>query len=411
LIPVIVPNVHVILIHFPLALLGVGLFIEIFNFMWHGGSLHKAGRWMILIGTLLLVPVATSGIYALYDVSTHGNSPDTWNELVSGSGFTVRDWGLVRQHVVLNSVASVLALIAVVWWLGASDRVRKYIYFPSLGMIMIAMGLIAVGAWHGGEMVFREGFGVDGKFSSANEGPPPQSSRWQDQLEFAISPMQVHLVLAGFVIAVAAGGMGVSYRRSAEKLPPPPAAPQGQYTERPTDPWSNVPSPRELTAVIPSTPPPARFWIVAAILAVLTLTAGLYVGGFLIFTKGIDMAQLRGAIVGLGMPSQRRIGAHIVIGSSILVLCLILGGLGKWAPRHREFLGLTALLLILAVAAQVWVGTLLLFDGDTGPIDHFRPAPAAEEPATQPATEPASQPATGPSSQTAGGQWPVASGQ
>jgi hypothetical protein len=156
-----------------------------------------------------------------------------------------------------------------------------------------------------------------------------------------------------------------------------------------------------LAAAPPAAPPSPRFWIVAAFLAILTLAAGLYVGGFLIWPKVIDFPQLRDALSHLTSPSHRRIGAHIVVGSSILILTLILASLGAWAPRHREFLGLFALLLILAVGAQIWIGTLLLFDGDTGPIDHFRPVPAAEEPSSPPATEPSTQPVTQPSAQTA----------
>jgi uncharacterized membrane protein len=398
LIPLIAPNLHVILIHFPLALLGIGLFIEVFNFLWHDSSLHKAGRWMILIGTLLLPAVATSGIYALYDVSSHGMGFDSFSQLQSGSGFIDRDWQLVRQHVLLTGTAAGICLIAVCWYLGASDRTRRFIYFPVLTMLLIAMGLLTVGAWYAGDMVFCQGFGVVGKFESANEAQPPPNMNLQQQYEFSISTMQVHLVLAGFVFAVAAAGLGVAYRRSGQK--PPPTLLQKSLRDVVNDPWSQVPSSSEL--VMPDDPalPSPRFWFTAAFLALLTLAAGLYVGGFIILPKVLDWSHLRDALANLATAGQRRIGLHIILGGGILILCLILAALGVWAPRQRELLGLSALLLILAVGAQIWIGTLLLFDTETGPIDHFRPPPAAQQeiPPPPPPTLPSTQPTT----QTAG---------
>ena len=407
MIPEIIPNLHVILVHFPMALLTAGVLIEILNFLWHGGSLHKAGRWMILIGTLMMAPVVTSGIYALYDVATHGNSPDNFSDLASASGFTMRNWGLVRQHVLLTGTAAAIATIAVIWYLGASDRARKFVYLPAFTLILLSMGLLVVGAWHGGEMVYRQGFGVDGKLSSSNEGPPPQSQNLLDQLEFSLNPMQIHLVFAGFLFAVAAGAMGVSYRRSTDKARRPlMAAQESTYEQKASDPWSSVPAPHELAPPESSTPPSPRFWVAASLLGIITLALGLYVGGFSVWPKVLDFPQLRDSLMGIALAGQRRIAIHIILGTSILVLCILLAIIGFWAPRQRELLGLASLLLILAVAAQIWIGTLLLFDGDTGPIDHFRTPPAAQEPATQPASQPMQTPMQ-PTTQTAAVQSPV----
>jgi uncharacterized membrane protein len=403
LIPDIVPNLHVILIHFPLAMLGVGVVIEIFSFFWYGGSLHKAGRWMILIGALMMAPAATSGIYALYDVASHGVGADTWEQTKSASGFTAHDWGLVRQHVLLTGTAAVICLISVIWFLGASDRARKFVYLPALTLIFLSLGLLAAGAWYGGEMVYREGFGVDGKFPSSNQVSPPTSGTILDQIEYSVSPMQVHIVLAGFVVAAAAGAMGLSYRRSSEKPQRRLLEPSTPPTETMNDPWSAVPGPREISPDPSTTPPSPRFWLLAIFFAAATLALGLYVGGFLGGPKIFDIGQFRDAVADLGTSSQRRVGLHIVLGLSIVALCIILAILGKWAPRQREVLGLASLLLILAIAAQIWIGTLLLYDNDSGPIDHFREAPAAQQPTSIPSTEPATQPMImTPSTQTAG---------
>src|SRR3954454_23424604 len=58
------PNLHVVLVHFPLALLAAGLLVEVFSFLYRRSTVRVAGRWMILLGALSLVPTALTGAYA-----------------------------------------------------------------------------------------------------------------------------------------------------------------------------------------------------------------------------------------------------------------------------------------------------------------------------------------------------------
>src|SRR3954465_12000314 len=78
------PNLHVILIHYPLGLLVVGTLIEFFSFLgWRRSAFRAAGRWMLLIGILSLTPTLFSGLYALADVNRTSDTPDdaTWMEI------------------------------------------------------------------------------------------------------------------------------------------------------------------------------------------------------------------------------------------------------------------------------------------------------------------------------------------
>jgi uncharacterized membrane protein len=57
------PNLHVVLVHFPIALLVIGTLIELFSFLgWRTSGFRIAGRWMIGLGALLAIPTSLSGI-------------------------------------------------------------------------------------------------------------------------------------------------------------------------------------------------------------------------------------------------------------------------------------------------------------------------------------------------------------
>ena len=64
----IVPNLHVALLHFPIALLLLGTAIEVFSFLWRRSGVRIAARWMILLGALSMLPAAASGMFAFSDV-------------------------------------------------------------------------------------------------------------------------------------------------------------------------------------------------------------------------------------------------------------------------------------------------------------------------------------------------------
>jgi hypothetical protein len=66
--------------------------------------------------------------------------------------------------------------------------------------------------------------------------------------------------------------------------------------------------------------------------------------------------------------------AHSVAGVAIIVLPLLLAALTRLLPRSRLMLIALSLLLAIVLAAQVWLGTLLLLDTNIGPVTGFQPA-------------------------------------
>src|SRR5688572_1229892 len=62
----IIPNWHVILIHYPLGVFMLGMLLELLLLVFrHHGPVRSAARWMIVLGALAGLPAAYSGMYAL----------------------------------------------------------------------------------------------------------------------------------------------------------------------------------------------------------------------------------------------------------------------------------------------------------------------------------------------------------
>ena len=378
----IIPNYHVILIHYPLALLTVGTLIEIFSFLWRRSGFRAAGRWMILIGALSAIPAATSGIYAARDVLSD-EMMLKWSEIKQTSKFngphTAEKWDELRDHVILNSAATGTFALIVVAWIGCSDRWRARLHFPFVILLLVGLGLLTSGAWHGGEMIYRHGISVETDqpaFAEHLEPGAAPTHNWQDKLEAYVPPMQAHIMLAGWTVALALASLGLAIRaitatrpRADWDIAHPGDLDLAEALNERTGEIGMPPAQREITtSELPTadTPvkivPAARFWLVTTLIALLTAVAG-------VWTMGIwNMKEM---LKELQESDHNRAMAHVIVGVTIVVLTLILAILARWAKRNKPMLAIFALLMILALAAQVWLGIQMLFDTTGGSLTRF----------------------------------------
>jgi uncharacterized membrane protein len=105
------PNWHVALIHYPIALLSLGLLIELLSFWQRVAGLRSTGRWMILFGALSGLPVLTAGIYAFRDVVTPGpiSLHSEWHQVVQRSEWISLHGGARRVRSFATSESQCLA--------------------------------------------------------------------------------------------------------------------------------------------------------------------------------------------------------------------------------------------------------------------------------------------------------------
>jgi uncharacterized membrane protein len=379
-----------ILIHFPLGLLGLGILIELLSFICKPIGLRAAGRWMILLGSLLAVPAALAGIFALHDDLSKGVDASSWNDLLAT--IPDKDWKLAKHHFLLTSTGCLLSLFATISWLSACNLWRGRLYPVSLILLLIAQVCFVDGAWHGGEMVYRRGFGVSGQYAADTQPLPPKFPTNRDDIANtidALSPIQLHIIAAGFVFSLALAGVGITLRKSAlvredmKRLRPamispyPPGEAPIEPVEIPIAPSSQrqISNSAEpfVSAVAAEPMPVSSVWLLAALVAIGTVAGGFFYATGTLYWSDISR-EFHEAFSKFG--SAPRLALHLTFGGSILLLSLILALLARWKPHKRSMLGIICGLLILIAVAQVWIGTLLLYDSDSGSAFHFQPASA-----------------------------------
>ncbi len=435
------PNLHVALVHFPIGLFVVGMLIELLSFLYRRSAIRTAGRWMVLMGALLAVPVTFSGIYALNDVATarvpEDSKFDTWKLRTENSHWNAEQWEVMTQHTISSAVATSLALLGSILYLASSDKWRARLYLPILLMLTVALAGFFVSAHLGGRSVHelqvsvpngststpQSISGTDGMSleevaiqtqptTEPSEQQPPsapatvpsdsgtspatvpavvvpadggastakgsslsdatgrdgEGAKGRTPMEWATyiaPPMQVHVIGAGFVLSLAALSMGLSMRVITTGVPTVEGVgriadalehtdPRGRSRLSPTQlgalPWENLPS--------------ARFWLLTSLTAIVTASAGAWYLGLSADT--FDPAKLWE----YARATERRF-VHIITGSVIVILPLLMAIFARFAPRGKFILLLMSLLILLAMAVQVWMGVLMLFDGIEGPTRAF----------------------------------------
>jgi uncharacterized membrane protein len=230
----------------------------------------------------------------------------------------------------------------------------------------------------GADRAWRNGGGTD---ESATGSEQRSAKRG---IEYFLPPVQVHVILAGFAIAIAVAALGLAFRQanvdvsSAESIDGIAAALGPRAEDDPYLPAEQRRAMADASAAVARRygVPPARFWLLGSLLILCTAGVGIYLLGG---PHGIDNFDPKAMWEEISNPQKNdgsrfpvtRQMAHVIGGSAIFVLMFLLAILGRWAPRQRVLLTLLALVLIAVVAAQVWLGILLMYDTSSGPMTAF----------------------------------------
>ena len=140
-----VPNIHMIVVHFPIALLPVALGLDLLGGLFGSRDLHVAGRWTLWIGALAAGAAVWSGLEGADDV--HPYVTDAAENLMD-----------LHQNLQLGTLGAAVGLS--LWRLVARAP------FPERGRLvylLIALAMNAnliIASDFGGQMVFVHGVAV-----------------------------------------------------------------------------------------------------------------------------------------------------------------------------------------------------------------------------------------------------------
>jgi hypothetical protein len=207
-------------------------------------------------------------------------------------------------------------------------------------------------------------------------------------IKWYLPPLELHVVLAGFAVALSLAALGLTIRRwewpaapleeGAAIVTSDPATSEAfaaldpATTDRPDPDRPFVERPTtgimETIVIAPVGPIvyPGRFWLLAALLVLLTAGAGLW-SVIDVFTGN----ALTNNWQVIQKPIYRRLFLHAILGVTLLVLPLLLAIFVRFARKQRGFSAFLLFLLVVVVGLQLWFGIALLFDGHEGPLFHF----------------------------------------
>ena len=392
------PNLHVILVHFPLGVFALGLFLEVFGIvLWRRSTARLAAKWMILLGGLMAAPAALTGIDAYQDVADHMQHMETSEGVkLKVNGLDPKDqWPLVQKHILFASIGAGLAAIGVTIALGLSGTLlnRAYVYAPLLIVLIAAAALMVYGSHFGGEGVYLGGVAVQVKRGAAQSGT----------VEWWAPARSTHILFAGFAMAAALGALGASWRLISthgairkeevdtdEELAALTAASSGSPVPPPRRVTDDLAVARTLNAdtdlAKPRTPA-GRFWILSSLLFLISLGFGTWFLLSVEHQNDFDLKHATATTISKQVwdtatttkeIAKNRRGAHIGLGIVLVVLPLFLAVASRWMYRARWVVGTLLILMAVLLAAEIWIGVLLSFRGAEGPVYKF-PAPTAME--------------------------------
>ncbi|WP_315787953.1 DUF2231 domain-containing protein [Fischerella sp. JS2] len=135
-------NIHPIFVHFPLALLSVGLLFDVLGYLLKKQSLTSAGWWCFSVGVLSAIVTVFTGMQAEHTVKVSGEAHE-----------------ILESHEHFQITSTVVFVVLWIWRCITREGIPKLaiIYFV---ITVIAVGAISYGAHYGGELVYEYGVGT-----------------------------------------------------------------------------------------------------------------------------------------------------------------------------------------------------------------------------------------------------------
>jgi uncharacterized membrane protein len=148
------PNVHAVIVHFPIALLPTALLFDLGSLVFRSRVwMERAASALYLVGTLLAAAAYLSGEKA---------SEAMWVFSGAAQAAMADHQNLALLTLVAFSAITLLRVMAS--WLARHDRKVPFGFFRLIAVMAAVAGIVLLGmtAHHGGKLVYTYGMGVAG---------------------------------------------------------------------------------------------------------------------------------------------------------------------------------------------------------------------------------------------------------
>ncbi len=137
------PNIHPTIVHFPIALLIVAFFFDASGALLKKVELTRVGWWCQSVGTVSLLAAVATGLLAKERI------------VVDSAAMPTLD---AHEQIAFLSASAFVVLLF--WRVSLKTKIPDRMRFLFWAFYSIGVSAVALGAWYGGEMVFRFGLGV-----------------------------------------------------------------------------------------------------------------------------------------------------------------------------------------------------------------------------------------------------------
>lgn len=137
------PNIHPLIVHFPIALLSSFLLMEFLGLVAGKESFRTAATWMLYLGTIGALAAVLAGLWA---AATVEHSEEAHKVLL-----THRNFGIT---------VLALSILLSIWRIYSRESFSRKGQVIHLAIAIIMVTIMALGADKGGLMVYKYGVGV-----------------------------------------------------------------------------------------------------------------------------------------------------------------------------------------------------------------------------------------------------------
>jgi len=166
--------IHPILVHFTIALFSLSVLFDILGKLTRNQRFHSAAWYNLIFASLSVIATVIFGLIA------EARAPHT------DAGHA-----LLKTHETLGFIVLGIILILTIWRIILKGKMPTKALAAYLVIAILGVGLMFVGGYYGGEMVYTHGYGVEAAVQTTEHAHSEGTSHEQSPAELEEHPQNM----------------------------------------------------------------------------------------------------------------------------------------------------------------------------------------------------------------------------